>query len=54
VQPGDAIFAVYYRKFFKDQKFEQYLKVVRLSKYGNQSNCMLNKNLMGYCFCKKK
>jgi hypothetical protein len=53
VQPGDAIFAVYYRKFFKDQKFEQYLKVVRLSKYGNQSNCMLNKKLMGYCYCKK-
>jgi hypothetical protein len=56
VEPGDAIFAVYYRIYFlnvkkEDQKLEQYLKVVRLSRYGNQSKCMSDKNLMGYCFC---
>jgi len=56
VQPGDAVFAVYYRIYFydvkkEDQKLEQYLKVVRLSRYGNQSKCMTDKNLMGYCFC---
>lgn len=56
VQPGDAIFAVYFRYRFlnikpKDRFLERYLKHVRLSKYGIQSNCMTNKNLMGYCYC---
>ena len=56
VQPGDAIFAVYYRYLILDvpvekRKLEPYLKTVRLSKYGQQSKCMTDKNLMGYCFC---
>lgn len=57
VQPGDAIFAVYYRFYFlnipvEKRKLQRYLKTVRLSKYGQQSSCMTNKNLMGYCYCK--
>ncbi len=57
VEPGNAIFAVYYRYIFlnipeSERKLELYLKTVRLSRYGQQSNCMTDKNLMGYCYCK--
>ena len=53
VQPGDAIFVVYYKyRFVDNKKLEAYLKIVRLSKYGRQSDCMTEKKYYGFCFCK--
>ena len=55
VQPDDAIFVVYYRYQFVDVKrLDIYLKIVRLSKYGRQSDCMTEKEYYGFCFCKSK
>ena len=51
-QPGEARFQANIEK--KSNKFILTSGFIRISKYGNQSICMKEKNLMEYCFCKSK
>ncbi len=51
-QPGEAIFDALVK--FENNKFSILDKVVRLSRYGNQSDCVEDSYLKNYCFCKIK
>ena len=50
LQPGDALFQLNF-KMSPDLKF--YDAPLRLSKYGDQSKCINDRNLKNYCFCIK-
>lgn len=55
VQPGSALFEATVKLSFKEQSFSvDESSISRINKYGNQANCIYDKNpeLRKYCYCK--
>lgn len=52
-QPGDAVFQANL-KLAGHKSLQLIGKLIRLSKYGNQSACMTEHKYYGYCYCKTK
>ena len=53
MQPGNALFEANIKiTNFKNPKFEIVNKIIRLSQYGNQTNCLSEHAMLGFCFCK--
>ena len=50
LQPGDALFQLDLKMNNHELQFNDL--PIRLSKYGNQSSCIFDRDLQNYCFCK--
>jgi hypothetical protein len=51
LQPGEALFQINLKLDKKDELVFNDLPI-RLSKYGNQSHCIYDRDLQNYCYCK--
>jgi hypothetical protein len=51
LQPGEALFQINLKLDKKDELVFNDLPI-RLSKYGNQSHCIHDRDLQNYCYCK--
>ena len=52
LQPADALFEAYV--MLKNEELTYYGKAIRLNIYGNQSICLDDASLHGFCYCKSK
>lgn len=50
-QPGDSIYQI--NLVYKNNSFNIVDKMVRISRYSNQSYCVRERNMLGFCFCYK-
>ena len=52
VDPGEALFETVLRGFKDNTKFEIIGEITRINLYGKQADCLNDKLLNNYCFCK--
>ena len=52
IDPGEALFETVLRNFKNDTQFEIIGEITRINLYGKQADCLNDKLLNNYCFCK--